>query len=143
VNTEFPIVRRGPIALGLGLVAAAIAFGALASTADARPIKLAKAHNLSSRITQSLCAADPTCLGREVEPCRRISAQVARCRVHVFGEDKLGPYDCHWTDQWKVKKHPRRWTWSENSFKRTFHCNRDSGEHFVPEALAARVANRD
>jgi hypothetical protein len=142
VNKEVPVMRRAPIALGFGLVAAVIAFGALAWTADAHRIKLGKAYNLSVRDAEAVCADDPTCLGTEVEPCRRINAHVARCKVHVFGEDKLGPYDCEWTDQWKIKKKRRRLIWNPRVFEQTLACYADSGGHFVPEPLAARAADR-
>jgi hypothetical protein len=54
----------------------------------------------------------------------------SRCKVHLFGVDAKGPYDCEWTDQRKLPKHGRRLIWNPRVFNQTLECYADSGGHF-------------
>ena len=99
-------------------------------TAEARKIDLGRVQHVSHRVVKGLCEDDNTCKGFDVEPCERKAKRVARCKVHYFGEDNVGPYDCHWIFEWSIRKGSNVLHLSRRVFENTFRCRNGSGGHF-------------
>jgi len=112
-------MKRGTI----GGIVALIAVLAFSSAAEAHKIKLGKARATSERDALALCLDDPTCLEYGTAPCVRRTAHIARCFVLLAGEDKLGPWECTYIDQWKIKRRTgHRLFWNRFVFENTLEC---------------------
>jgi hypothetical protein len=107
----------------IGGIVALVAVLAFSSSAEAHKIKLGKARAVSERDALALCLDDPTCLEYGTAPCRRRTAHIARCFVLLAGEDKLGPWECTYIDQWKIKRRTgHRLFWNRFVFENTLKC---------------------
>ena len=111
------------------VLVAAVAVFAPVGLADAHQIDRDKARKVSDDLARSVCRDDNTCYGVFVEQCSKPTPHKARCKVHYWGEDFRGPYDCHWIDQWKVARDSNRVTWSRKVFNDTFKCRDGFGGH--------------
>jgi len=123
---------RGSLARAKVMLASCIGLvviASLAPSAEGHQIDRNKAQKVSFDFAWDVCKDDNTCYGIVVEVCKKPSAHVARCKVHYWGEDSAGPYDCEWIDQYRLSRNSNRATWSEKVFNDTFTCYADWGGH--------------
>ena len=120
----------------VAFVAAFVAVLATAATVGAHQIDVKKLQKFDLEITRGACKYDPTCYGVVVEPCQKLSARVAQCKVHYWGELLTGPYDCEWIDQFKLARNSNQFTWNKRVFDQTYTCYDNWGGHHSLRARA-------
>lgn len=131
--------RRATIVTCLAVIGALAGAG----TGWAHTLTIERGHKASLKGAQEQCENDaPSCRTYSADNCRRPPRSGhagnwrrhrVQCDITLAGTDGVGPWQCHWVDEWSIRRDENRLRWSSIVYHQTYDgCPYDDPAAFRP-----------